>query len=391
MNILLVSEFFYPWPGGAEFTNWKIMKGLVEKGHKVSVVTSRIFGTKEYEILDGLEIYRPFPIFDPKKNNDISLTKRFIFTTKLYPYLMNFLKSHEIDIICNVEYATAWPAYRAATKNKIPSILCIHSLVGILWYKNANPVFATLAYFREKIPIILFRFDAISCNSNMVAKRLEFHASKNIYVTQHLFDIPEIIDISKKTDVKSVRDNLGIKSSELFLLCVGALISVKNIESLIRALCKSQTNYVLVLVGDGPRKNKIEKLTISKNMQQKVILLGAKTHEETIRIMASCNILLLPSQSETFSLVAMEALAIGKPVIATKVGILPELNSNNLYLVDRIEDINNLIQNKITPGNEDFLSSYPSREKVIGYFENMLFQVIQGSTRKYNEIHRPAN
>jgi glycosyltransferase involved in cell wall biosynthesis len=382
MNILLVSEFFYPWPGGAELTNWKIMKGLAEKGHKVSIVTSQIFGTKEYEVLDGLEIYRPFPIFDTKKNNDNSLTKRFIFTTKLYPYLMNFLKSHEIDIICNVEYATAWPAYRAATKNKIPSILCIHSLIGMLWYKNANPVFATLAYFREKIPIALFRFDAISCNSNVVAKHLKFHASKNIYVIPHLFDAPEIIDISKKTDAKSIRDNLGIKSSELFLLCIGALISVKNIENLIRVLSKSQTNYVLVIVGDGPRKNKIEKLTISKNMQQKVKLLGAKTHEETIRILASCDILLLPSQSETFSLAAMEALAIGKPLIATKVGILPELNSNNLYLVDHIEDINNLIQSNITAGNEDFLSSYPSVEKVIGHFENMLLRVIKESTRK---------
>jgi glycosyltransferase involved in cell wall biosynthesis len=215
-----------------------------------------------------------------------------------------------------------------------------------------------------------------------VAKHLKFHASKNIYVIPHLFDAPEIIDISKKTDAKSIRDNLGIKSSELFLLCIGALISVKNIENLIRVLSKSQTNYVLVIVGDGPRKNKIEKLTISKNMQQKVKLLGAKTHEETIRILASCDILLLPSQSETFSLAAMEALAIGKPLIATKVGILPELNSNNLYLVDHIEDINNLIQSNITAGNEDFLSSYPSVEKVIGHFENMLFRVIKESTRK---------
>ena len=75
-----------------------------------------------------------------------------------------------------------------------------------------------------------------------MAKHLKFHASKNIYVIPHLFDAPEIIDISKKTDAKSIRDNLGIKSSELFLLCIGALISVKNIENLIRVLSKSQTN-----------------------------------------------------------------------------------------------------------------------------------------------------
>ena len=62
MKILVVSRYFYPSLGGGEIVLWQILTGLAQKGHQVYVVTSRVPGSPDHEIINGIEIFiRGFP------------------------------------------------------------------------------------------------------------------------------------------------------------------------------------------------------------------------------------------------------------------------------------------------------------------------------------------
>jgi len=88
MNILLVTEYFYPY-GGAELSLWRLCGVLSQKGHKIYVITARRNGETDYEVKDGIEIYRPF--------STGNTMQRFIFAMKLYPYLKKWLRGKDID------------------------------------------------------------------------------------------------------------------------------------------------------------------------------------------------------------------------------------------------------------------------------------------------------
>jgi len=87
--------------------------------------------------------------------------------------------------------------------------------------------------------------------------------------------------------------------------------------------------------------------------------------------MKSCDVLVLPSKSEVFSYSVIEALSLSKPVIATKVGGISEIESENLYLIDSVAEINQLLETGITPKADDRFAEKYSVDKTIGEFENL--------------------
>ena len=83
----------------------------------------------------------------------------------------------------------------------------------------------------------------------------------------------------------------------------------------------------LILVGDGPYRFECERLTRQLNLMDHVKFLGKQ--EGLVEILNSADIFLIPSQSESFGLAALEAMSCGKPVVSSSVGGLPELIKHN--------------------------------------------------------------
>lgn len=88
-------------------------------------------------------------------------------------------------------------------------------------------------------------------------------------------------------------------------------------------------------------------------------------------IMKSCDVLVLPSKSEVFPNTVIEALALRKPVIATRVGGIPEIESENLYLISSLEEINWLLEEGIQPREDDRLLQDYSLDDIIVAFESL--------------------
>jgi glycosyltransferase involved in cell wall biosynthesis len=193
-----------------------------------------------------------------------------------------------------------------------------------------------------------------------------------------LLDPAAVSQAEKGADSKKIRGHLDIGDDELFLLHVGALIKVKNVYNLVKTSSDWKRKFKLALVGDGPERVRIEALVQRLNLENDILLLGEKSHDDTLAIIKSCDVLLLPSICEQMPNVVLEALALGRPVIATKVGGVPEIKSANLHLVNKVEEMTQATGNGIEAAEEDKIMKEYSLERVAGQYER-LFLSLAGS------------
>ena len=115
-------------------------------------------------------------------------------------------------------------------------------------------------------------------------------------------------------------------------IAVGRLSPEKGHLGLLQALAKVRASGIdadLVIVGDGSERARIEEAIVTLNLQANVMLKGQLDEEATLIQIASADILVLPSFMEGLPVVLMEAMALGLPVIASRVAGIPELVTDN--------------------------------------------------------------
>lgn len=135
----------------------------------------------------------------------------------------------------------------------------------------------------------------------------------------------------KKNDA---RMELGIDSSKRICVSVGNIIKIKGHEDLIKAISllpEKFNDVCLYIVGSGHLRPKLEKLARDLNIHDRVFFVGVKPHSEIVKWMNMADLFVLPSLKEGASVVTLEALACGIPVIGTKVGIVPEVINSDEY------------------------------------------------------------
>jgi len=369
VNILFVSEDFYPrLEGGGHFVIWRLANGLIRRGHTVQVVTRRIAGLAEHEVVNGIEIYRPFACGN-------TLIQRTWFSVRLYFYLRAFLKDRNIDVMYNHAYSVTVPAALAASRYHIPVVTSVRALAGKTSFAFRNPVLAAFYYLMEKLIIRFGRHTVLQFPSEYSRRMAEPDIRTRSVVIYNPIDIDEMRQAVSDTDIGKTRELLGIEEGDLFLLFVGSLIPVKNAIGLLGVLGTLKRRFKLVIIGEGPQRSRIEQTLADTGLREKVILLGQRPHDETLSAMASCDAVILPSHSEQFPNVVLEALKLGRPVIARKVGGVPEIESANLYLVDSVDEIPPLLEKGIESKEDKGILNRYSADRIIAEFER-LFQSV---------------
>ena len=129
----------------------------------------------------------------------------------------------------------------------------------------------------------------------------------------------------------------------------------------------AQSDYYLVIVGNGPQFKKLRKKVEDENIRD-VIFTGSRNDVEDI--IPSCDVLVLPSFSESFGLVLIEALACGKPVIGSDVGGITEIINDDVGLLvnpNKVSSIAEAIDTIINDDDLRFVLSLNARNRAIDF------------------------
>jgi glycosyltransferase involved in cell wall biosynthesis len=113
-----------------------------------------------------------------------------------------------------------------------------------------------------------------------------------------------------------------------YILCVAAHKEAKGVDVLLRAMALlggRGDDTPLVLAGDGPLRTDLEQLTKRLGIEDVVRFAGFQELEALLELLQRCTLVVLPSRAESFGISILEAMAVGKPVVATRVGGIPEI------------------------------------------------------------------
>ncbi len=360
-------------------TLWKQVKGLNEKGHDITVITSKTSETETSEVIDGIKIIRPFSSGSEVEKgflqNLYQQSKRLRFSLKLYPFLKDFLEKGDFDVIINLAYIPTISSTWTAHKESIPSITNVRSYGGKVWFKMTHPITALINFTLEVLTLKLGKHDVVLCPSLDTKKKLKGISTADMEILHNPFAVNKIRNIGKDTDEKKIRKILGISTEEKFLLFVGSLYPVKNVAEMVSELSRLDSKFKLIIIGDGPERENIQKSASEKGIEENLVFLGKKEHEETLKVISACDFLLLPSLTETFSNVIIEALILNRPVISTEVGITEEVKSPNLHLVEKVEDIPDVLTEDIESKKDKNTYDRFSFEYIISKLEQLLYEV----------------
>jgi teichuronic acid biosynthesis glycosyltransferase TuaC len=140
-------------------------------------------------------------------------------------------------------------------------------------------------------------------------------------------------------DRLAVREAMGILPDEIVAVYVGALKSMKGMDELAEAsgrLFREHRNFRLICIGDGPAREKLELLQESCQAREQVLLAGMVSPGNVPRYLQAADFFVFPSYSEGMPQAVLEAMNCGLPVVATRVGGIPEavIDGENGVLVD---------------------------------------------------------
>jgi colanic acid/amylovoran biosynthesis glycosyltransferase len=191
--------------------------------------------------------------------------------------------------------------------------------------------------------------------------------SENIHVIRCGVDINKFVPINKNTDI-----NRDVK-----LLNVARLVELKNISFLIR-ICEQLRErgyrYICTIVGDGPKRNNLERQIRELDLEDRIILKGAMAQEDIVSFYQHADIFILTSKSEGIPVVTMEALASGLPVVAPDITGIPELvidgQTGFLFPEGSLEQATNAVAKLVKGPDLRSQIGFQGRKKVINEYNS---------------------
>ncbi len=332
MNIGIVC---YPTFGGSGVVATELGIALADKGHKVHFITySQPFRLNQFnENLFYHEVnVNDYPLFDYQPYESVLASK--IVDVAIY---------ERLDIL-HVHYAIphASVAYLAqqilkSRKIKLPYITTLHgtdiTLVG------QDPSFE---------PVIFFSLN----NSNAitsVSESLRKDTLKTFKIANDVKVIPNFIKIEEYENAKDIcQRHRFAKDNEKILIHISNFRKVKRVEDVLRVfdIVRKQIPSKLILVGDGPERPQIDKLCRELDTCHDIISVGKIANPK--EILGVADVFILPSETESFGLSALEAMAMKIPVISTNTGGIPELNLHGKTgYMSKVGDYEDMAKNTI--------------------------------------------
>ena len=227
--------------------------------------------------------------------------------------IRRLVEEHKVDLLHTHGYKADLYGRAAAWNHRVGLVATCHNWPHPSWSMQAYAVLDRL---------FLRTFDSVVVLSEKVAELLRRAGIQE----GKLVTISNGVEIERFRDAQPTLKDDPFLQRESVIGFVGRLVPGKGVDILLRAAQKVLSrcpNTRFMLVGDGPSRQELESLASQLGIQDRVVFAGVR--REMPEIYASLDLLVLPSLCEAMPMCVLEAMAAGKPVIATRVGSIPQL------------------------------------------------------------------
>ena len=343
----------YPTYGGSGVVATELGKALAKEGHLVHFIT--------YMRPPRLDVFQPNVFFHEVSFQNYALFEYPPYETALASNLVDIVKYQNLDLL-HVHYAIPHASAAFIAKQILKEQGIYIPVITTLHGTDITLVGKAPAY-RSVVAFSINQSDGITTVSESLKRDTcaNFDIKKEIEVVPNFIDFTRFMKLDKAHFKKAIAPN-----KEKLLIHTSNFRKVKRVEDTIRIFhkVKQQVNSKLMLVGDGPERACVEELARKLNVEKDVMFLGKQDAVE--ELLAIADLYLMPSESESFGLAALEAMACEVPVISSNTGGIPEINihGDTGFLSD-VGDVEEMAVNAIKIlSNEDTLKRFKTNSLI---------------------------
>ncbi|KAK2016873.1 UDP-Glycosyltransferase/glycogen phosphorylase [Colletotrichum eremochloae] len=339
-NIAMVSDFFFPQPGGVESHIYQLSTKLIDRGHKVIIITHAYEGRSGVRNLtNGLRVYHvPFLV--------IFRSATFPTVFSFFPILRNILIREQIEIVHGHASLSSFchEAILHARTMGLRTVFTDHSLFG---FADAASILTN-----KILKFSLSDVDHVICVSHTCKENTVLRASldplmvsviPNAVVAENFrpLDYPPTDAAGQAFGQNPPPAHHLGPNDVITIVVISRLFYNKGTDLLTAAIpriLENHPNTRFIIAGSGPKAIDLEQMIEQNVLQDRVEMLGPIRHEEVRDVMVRGHIYLHPSLTEAFGTVIVEAASCGLYVVCTQVGGIPEVLPSHMTVFAKPEE-----------------------------------------------------
>ncbi|WP_288985064.1 N-acetyl-alpha-D-glucosaminyl L-malate synthase BshA [uncultured Flavobacterium sp.] len=326
----------YPTFGGSGVVATELGLELAKRGHEIHFIT--------YSQPVRLALLNPNVHYHEVHVPEYPLFHYQPYELALSSKLVDMVKLYKIDVL-HVHYAIPH-AYAGYMAKQMLADEGIHIPMVTTLHGTDITLVGNHPFYKPAVSFSINKSDVVTS----VSQSLKDDTYRLFDIKKEIVVIPNFIELAKAKPIENIACHRSLMAceNEMIITHISNFRKVKRIEDIVKIFYEIQkeTPSKLMMVGEGPEKENAEYLCNQLGIQNKVIFFG--NSNEIDKILSYSDLFLLPSETESFGLAALEAMACGVPVISSNSGGLPEVNKDGFsgYL-SNVGDVAKMSQDAI--------------------------------------------
>ena len=367
----------YPTFGGSGVVATELGLELAKRGHEIHFIT--------YSQPVRLALLNPNVHYHEVHVPEYPLFHYQPYELALSSKLVDMVKLYKIDVL-HVHYAIPH-AYAGYMAKQMLADEGIHIPMVTTLHGTDITLVGNHPFYKPAVSFSINKSDVVTS----VSQSLKEDTYRLFDIKNEIVVIPNFIELTKENaiEISPCHRSLMASENEKIVTHISNFRKVKRIEDVVKIFYEIQKEVPskLMMVGEGPEKEQAENLCQQLGIQHKVIFFG--NSNEIDKILCFSDLFLLPSETESFGLAALEAMACGVPVISSNSGGLPEVNKEGYsgYLSD-VGDVQKMSRDAISLlTNEELLEQFKANalataklfdiQQTMPLYEQVDYQAIQ--------------
>jgi len=370
MRILFVSSSYSPVLGGLQTTTHDLAQHLQKNGHEIEVIANRY--------------PRSLPAREAMAN--VSVTRWHFIDPRL-----QYLRNGRLDLFLAGLFYFPLTLCRliARIRRTNPDVVNLH-------FVRVPTLFVLIAHCLRPFRLVVsFHGDDVEGFSQRTAfdkwvcKAILRRADAVTTCSRYLLDQLETVAPTVKSKARAVHYGLNTAPAEELvntsqpsvLVSAGRMVPKKGLDVLLKAVALMHDQLHLTLMGDGPESDTLKSLAKEIGIDNRVTFQPTQSRSQVLAAMAASKVVIIPSRLEPFGMVALEAMSQGKPIVASKVGGLPEFlegadavlvaHDDPLVLANAIEEVVRRLEKNPNFGarNRELAARFTLERMMNGYLD----------------------